>query len=329
MSLGDGKNVLVFVEVVDGAPVNNAMEALGLGHELAQAKGEEVCAVVIGPDLDAAAEACAKGGADKVFTVAQDAWQLEAYASILGQLIEKYAPALVLAAANQNGKDLEALLADRFNTVAVSDLVGARIEDGALIMTTPLYGGGVWNDVKVASHPKFATVRSGTGKKVPAEEATSGEIVKEDVSPEADLLRTKIADTVKEVAETVNLEEAEIVVVGGRGMGSKENFKLVHDLADVLGGVVGGTRPVVEDEWVPHPQQVGQSGKIVSPKFYVGCGVSGATQHLTGILGSDFILAINKDEEAPIFDVADCGIVGDVNVIIPLLMDEFKKAKQA
>ena len=236
---------------------------------------------------------------------------------------------MVLAAANQNGKDLEALLADRFNTVAVSDLVGARIEDGALIMTTPLYGGGVWNDVKVEGHPKFATVRSGTGKKVPPEEATSGEIVKEDVSPEADLLRTKIADTVKEVAETVNLEEAEIVVVGGRGMGSKENFKLVHDLADVLGGVVGGTRPVVEDEWVPHPQQVGQSGKIVSPKFYIGCGVSGATQHLTGILGSDFILAINKDEEAPIFDVADCGIVGDVNVIIPLLMDEFKKAKQA
>lgn len=329
MSLGDGKNVLVFVEVVDGSPVNNAMEALGLGRELAQAKGEEVCAVVIGPDLDVAAEACAKGGADKVITVAQDAWQLEAYASILGQLIEKYTPALVLAASNQNGRDLQAILANQFDTVCVSDIVGARIEDGALILTTPLYGGGVWNDVKVASHPKFATVRAGTGKKVPPEEATSGEIVKEDVAPAADAVSTKVADVVKEVAETVNLEEAEVVIVGGRGMGSKENFQKVHDLADLLGGVVGGTRPVVEDEWVPHPQQVGQSGKIIAPKFYIGCGVSGATQHLTGILGSDFILAINKDEEAPIFDVADCGIVGDVNEVLPLLMEEFKKAKQA
>jgi len=179
------------------------------------------------------------------------------------------------------------------------------------------------------SHPHFnkdktlvVAVRSGACKKEVFEGA-SGEVTKEKAAEKN--LFTKIAEIVQEISESVNLEEAEVIVAGGRGMGSKENFELVKQLADVCGGVVGATRPATEDEWIPRSHQVGQSGKIVAPKLYIACGISGATQHISGIMGSDYIVAINKDEDAPIFDVADIGIVGNVMDIIPLMIEEIKK----
>ncbi len=172
--------------------------------------------------------------------------------------------------------------------------------------------------------PHVATIRSGSFAKE-LDESRTGEVISESI--EGLNARTKIVESVKEIAESVNLEEAEIIVSGGRGMGSKENFALVEELAEVLGGVVGATRPAIEDGWVSRAHQVGQSGKIVAPKLYIACGISGATQHVSGMIGSGYIVAVNKDEDASIFDVADVGIVGDVNKVLPVMIEEMKKRK--
>ena len=187
------------------------------------------------------------------------------------------------------------------------------------------YNGNVLNDMKMGENlPHIATVRSGSFAKN-LDESRSGEVADEDVTAED--VRTKVVETVKEIAESVNLEEAQVIVSGGRGMGSKENFALVEQLAEVLGGVVGATRPAIEEGWVSRAHQVGQSGKIVAPKLYIACGISGATQHVSGMIGSGYIVAINKDEDASIFDVADVGIVGDVTKVLPVMIEEMKKRK--
>ena len=187
------------------------------------------------------------------------------------------------------------------------------------------YNGNVLNDMKMGENlPHIATVRSGSFAKN-LDESRSGEVADEDVTAED--VRTKVVETVKEIAESVNLEEAQVIVSGGRGMGSKDNFALVEQLAEVLGGVVGATRPAIEEGWVSRAHQVGQSGKIVAPKLYIACGISGATQHVSGMIGSGYIVAINKDEDASIFDVADVGIVGDVTKVLPVMIEEMKKRK--
>ena len=210
-------------------------------------------------------------------------------------------------------------------------------------------------DVKIKTTPQIATLRSGAFQKV--EDPTEGEVVAKEVKVADDVIKAKITESVKEIAETINLEEAEVIVSGGRGMGSKENFALVDDLAKLLGGVVGATRPAIEDGWVSKIHQVGQSGKIVAPKLYIACGISsiitgstfitsptiptlatskigacgisGATQHVSGIMNSGYIVAINKDEDAPIFDVANVEIVGDVMKVLPVMIEEIKKIKDA
>ena len=209
-----------------------------------------------------------------------------------------------------------------FESGCVTDVTGITA-DG--VYTSLSYNGNVLNDMKMGENlPHVATVRSGSfAKKL--DESRTGEVIAEDAS--ADTVRTKVVETVKEIAETVNLEEAQIIVSGGRGMGSKENFALVEELAEVMGGVVGATRPAIEEGWVSRAHQVGQSGKIVAPKLYIACGISGATQHVSGMIGSGYIVAINKDEDASIFDVADAGIVGDVTKILPVMIEEMKKRK--
>ena len=193
-------------------------------------------------------------------------------------------------------------------------------------MTLPRYSGNILKEVTFEGDKTLViAVRSGACKKEVCENAKSGEVKKEKAADKN--LFTKIAEIVQEISETVNLEEAEVIVAGGRGMGSKENFGLVKQLAEVCGGVVGATRPATEDEWIPRSHQVGQSGKIVAPKLYIACGISGATQHVSGIMGSNYIVAINKDEDAPIFEVADVGIVGNVMDIIPIMIEEIKKIK--
>lgn len=325
MKLTDTKNMMVYVETANGAPINCALEILGGVSEIAKARGEEVVAVLIGKDLDNAAKTAIEAGADKAVIIEKDPSE-EVCRAVLTELVKKYKPAAIFAGATQLGKDLTPIIAKRFETGCAVDVTAIKIDNDKFVMTCPVYGGTVLNDVVIKETPVVMTVRSGAFSKNMTAGKT-GEIVKEDVTVPAEALLTKIIDAVKEIGEQVNLEEAQVIVSGGRGMGSKENFELVKELAAVCGGVVGATRPAIEDEWIPRSHQVGQSGKIVSPKLYIACGISGATQHLSGMVGSEYIVAINKDEDAPIFDVADVGIVGDAIKVIPLLIEEIKKIK--
>ena len=318
MKYTDGKNIMVYAQSADGAPVGAALETVSKAAELAKANGEEVIAVVFGKDTDT--KTVITAGASKVLVAGEEGLPAEEKAQILVKLAEKYQPKAVYMAGTPEGKMIAPAVSAVFESGCVTDVTGITA-DG--VYTSLSYNGNVLNDMKMGENlPHVATVRSGSfAKKL--DESRTGEVIAEDAS--ADTVRTKVVETVKEIAETVNLEEAQIIVSGGRGMGSKENFALVEELAEVMGGVVGATRPAIEEGWVSRAHQVGQSGKIVAPKLYIACGISGATQHVSGMIGSGYIVAINKDEDASIFDVADAGIVGDVTKILPVMIEEMKK----
>lgn len=323
MSHSDAKNIMVYVETVSDTPLNGGLEILTKAQKLASARGEEVIAVLIGSNLEHAANTVIMAGADKVITVTKENYEMEIYGTILTKLAEKYKPSLILSAGTLVGKDILPLVAGNLTTGCAVDVMEITDKDGNFVFTCPVYGGTVLNDLVIKGTPAVAAVRSGAFEKELMAERT-GEIIKEPVDFE-DTVRAKIVEVVKEMAETVNLEEAQVIVSGGRGMGNKENFKLVEELALACHGVVGATRPAIEAEWIPRSHQVGQSGKIVAPKLYIACGISGATQHVSGMIGSGYIVAVNKDEDAPIFDIADVGIVGDVVKVVPLLIEEIKK----
>lgn len=320
MKYTDGKNIMVYAQSADGAPVGAALETVSKAAELAKANGEEVIAVVFGKDTDT--KTVITAGASKVLVAGEEGLPAEEKAQILVKLAEKYQPKAVYMAGTPEGKMIAPAVSAVFESGCVTDVTGITA-DG--VYTSLSYNGNVLNDMKMGENlPHVATVRSGSfAKKL--DESRTGEVIAEDAS--ADTVRTKVVETVKEIAETVNLEEAQIIVSGGRGMGSKENFALVEELAEVMGGVVGATRPAIEEGWVSRAHQVGQSGKIVAPKLYIACGISGATQHVSGMIGSGYIVAINKYEDASIFDVADAGIVGDVTKILPVMIEEMKKRK--
>ncbi len=323
MSFSDAKNIMVYVETVSDTPVNGALEVLTKAHNLAAARGEEVIAVLIGSDLEDAARTAIMAGADKAVIVKKENYQMEVYGAVLTKLAEKLKPSLILSAGTLVGKDLLPIVAGNLQTGCAVDVMDITEKDESLIFTCPVYGGTVLNDLVIKGTPAVAVVRSGAFVKELVADRT-GEIMEESIESEEAVL-TRIVDVVKEMAEAVNLEEADVIVSGGRGLGSKENFKLVEELALACHGVVGATRPAIEAEWVPRSHQVGQSGKIVAPKLYIACGISGATQHVSGMIGSGYIVAVNKDEDAPIFDIADVGIVGDAVKVIPILIEEIKR----
>lgn len=328
MKLENTKNIMVYVETANDAPVNIALEALGKAREIADETKEEVIAVLIGKDLEKLEKEIIAAGADKVVYVSQEEYQYEAYIKVVEELIKKYTPRLVIAGGTQYAKDIIPVVAKKFDTVAAVDVMKLRVEADKNIVTCPVYGGTILNEIVIEGNPTFVLSRSGAFSKA-IDAARTGEFVKEEISISKENLLAKIIESVKEITSSVNLEEAEVIVAGGRGMGTKENFALVEELAKICNGVVGATRPAIEDEWVERTHQVGQSGKIVAPKLYIACGVSGATQHVSGMIDSGYIIAINKDEDAPIFDIADVGIVGDVTKVMPLLIEEFKKIKEA
>ncbi len=312
------KNVMVYVETAEGKPVNAGLEMLTAAKSVA----EKVTAVVIGA-ADAAATAIAYG-ADDAITVEADGFNAEAHAAIVVELVKKYAPEMVFVGATPVGKDLGARIAAKLKAGCVTDVIGIKEADGKFVFTAPLYGGTIYSDVTVDGDVVVAIIRGGVFKK--AEEpdmAKQGTITAETV--EIADLRAKIVNSVQEISESVNLEEAEIIVAGGRGVGSAENYELVKELASLLGGVVGATRPVIEEGWVSRAHQVGQSGKIVAPKLYIACGISGAAQHVSGITGSDYIVAINKDEDAPIFEISNIAIVGNCVDALKIMIEEVKK----
>ena len=308
--------ILVYLETVDGQIVKVSLEALNAACKLAAQTGKTVTAVLVG--AGSAADSAAAYGAAQVVHVAAGEYQAETYTEILTALCQRCDASCLLLGSTRDGKELAARVAMRIGAGCITDAMGLT-DEGAWVRS--VYGGSLQETV-AAVGKAVVTVRSGTFGKPEEAVGRTAPVTEETV--ETAELRAVIKEAVKELSESVNLEDAEVIVAGGRGMGSAENFQLVHQLAELLGGVVGASRPAIEDGWVPRNHQVGQSGKIVAPKLYIACGISGAMQHVSGMSGSGYIVAINKDEDAPIFDVADVGIVGNVMDILPLMIEEIK-----
>ena len=331
MNMTEYKDIVVYIETADKSPVKVGLEMLSPARKIAENTGGKVRAVLIGDGIRTAAQKAAESGADEVILIEDpkyESFHLDYFTNVMESVIKEEKPIAVLVGGTQDGKDLAPRLAARLKTGCVSDVMDLRTEDGKTVYTCPLYGGTVLQDVVMeTSVPQIAVLRSGAFKKT--EEAGKGTITEKKVPVTDEKVRLDIKDAVKEISEAVNLEEAEVIVSGGRGMGSKDNFALVKELADLLGGVVGATRPAIEDGWISRVHQVGQSGKIVTPKLYIACGISGATQHVSGIMNSDYIVAINKDEDAPIFEVANIGIVGNAVNVLPVMIEEIRKKKEA
>ena len=331
--LNDYKNIWVFIETECGKAKNVGYELLNAAKPLAAQKGCSLVAVVIGKDIEGVAKDAICYGADSAIIVdgpEYEYYTTDAFAKAMTALVEKYKPETLMLGATNNGRDLGPRVSCRLKTGLTADCTAIDIdeESGHVAWTRPTFGGNLMAVIMCPQHrPQMGTVRPGVFKKGAYDESHTGEIIKEEIHTSEEEIRTKIVERVNEVAEAVNLEEAEIIVSGGRGVGSAENFKLLEELAGVLSATVGCSRAVVDAGWMPHAHQVGQSGKTVAPKLYFAFGISGAIQHLAGISGSDTVIAVNKDPDAPIFDVADYGIVGNLNEVVPALTAAFKARK--
>ena len=326
------KNLWVYIETDEGKAKNVGYELLNPGRRMADKLGQELVAVVLGKNVAQVAETAIQYGADKVILVEGDeyaTYNTDAQTYAMVELISKYAPSIVLYGATNNGRDVGPRVACNMHTGLTADCTALDIDEkGLLASTRPAFGGNLMATISCPDHrPQMSTVRPGVFKKPAPDESRKGEIIREDIHIAADKIRVQLLERVKEVAEAVNLEEAEIIVAGGRGVKSAEGFQLITDLAEAMGGVVGASRAAVDAGWIPHAHQVGQTGKTVAPKIYVAAGISGAIQHLAGMTGSDTIIAINKDADAPIFGVADYGIVGDLFEVLPALTAAVKAKK--
>ncbi|MDO4941534.1 MAG: electron transfer flavoprotein subunit alpha/FixB family protein [Lachnospiraceae bacterium] len=332
-NLQDYKNIWVFIETECGKAKNVGYELINVAKPLAQQKGCPLVAVVIGKDIEGVAKDAICYGADSAIIVDGpefEYYSTDAFAKALVTLIEKYKPETLMIGATNNGRDLGPRVSCRIKTGLTADCTAIDIDEetGNIAWTRPTFGGNLMATIMCPDHrPQMGTVRPGVFKKGAYDESRTGEIVKEEITVAPEEIRTKLVERVNEIAEAINLEEAEIIVSGGRGVGSADGFKQLEELAEVLGATVGCSRAVVDAGWMPHAHQVGQSGKTVAPKLYFAIGISGAIQHVAGISGSDTIVAINKDADAPIFDVADYGIVGNLNEVVPALTAAFKAQK--
>lgn len=328
------KDLWVFVETnEDGTAKNVGIELLTPGKLMAGKQGGALVAVVIGCGADEAVKAASEHGADKVILVDGPEYKhysTDAYAIALCTLVEKYGPTSMLIGATNNGRDLGPRVSCRLHTGLTADCTGLDIdeESGNVAWTRPAFGGNLMATILCPDHrPQIGTVRPGVFKKSKAGEAKA-EVIKEDIHVAGDQIRTQVIELIKEMGgENVDLEGAEIIVSGGRGVGGPEGFDTIKALADALGATVGASRAAVDAGWIAHAHQVGQTGKTVGPKLYIACGISGAIQHLAGMSSSDVVVAINKDPDAPIFDVADYGVVGNLFEVLPVLVDEIKKAR--
>ena len=332
--MSDNKNLWVLVEVLDGEAKSVGLELLGPGRKMTDAMGEKLVAVVIGSGVDKAVKAATAYGADQVLVVDGPDYadySTEGFTYAVEQLVKKYAPRTILIGATSKGRDMGPRIAGRLQTGLTADCTGLDInaETGVVAWTRPAFGGNLMAVIECPdSLPQIGTVRPGVFKKTAPDASRTAEVISESIAVPAGTIRTTLIEKIMEAAEgAVKLEEADIIVSGGRGLGKPENFALVKALADVLGGVVGASRAAVDAGWISHAHQVGQTGKTVGPKLYIACGISGAIQHLAGMSGSDVIIAINRDPDAPIFDMANYGIVGDIKEVLPALTDAIKKLK--
>jgi electron transfer flavoprotein alpha subunit len=325
------KGVWVFAEQRQGKIMPVVIELLGEGKKLAKEVGTELCAVLCGNNVGKLADELFAYGADKVYVADHpelENYRTDAYGKVIFEAISKYKPEIVLLGATHIGRDLGPCLAVKCSTGLTADCTKLEIdpEDKKIKQTRPAFGGNLMATIVCPNNrPQMSTVRPGVMDKAVYEKGRKGQLVKLNVEFEKGDIRTKVVDVVKKVENAVSLTDADIIVSGGMGLGKSEGFKLLKQLADKLGGTIAASRACVDAGWIDHSYQIGQTGTTVKPKIYFACGISGAIQHLAGMQNSDYIVAINKNENAPIFKVADYGIVGDLYQAIPAILEELDK----
>ncbi|MGF7185622.1 electron transfer flavoprotein alpha subunit [Desulfitispora alkaliphila] len=323
--------IWVIVEHSNGELKKVTSEALSKSSKLAEELGKTVCAVLLGEGVEQLKDTLGKYGAQKIY-LAQDAklknYATDSYTHVIAELIKEKSPFAVFAGHTSMGKDLAPRLAQRVKTGLASDVVQIDVDGEQLKFVRPIYAGKAFSTVTIdKAEPIMATLRPNVFPNEPKE--VTPEVEEVSVSIPEDALRAVIKEVLQSAGDKIQLTEADVIVSGGRGMKEPDNFKMLEELANELGAAVGASRAVVDAGWKAHEMQVGQTGKTVSPVLYIACGISGAIQHLAGMSSSKFIVAINKDADANIFNVADFGVVGDALKVVPLLTEEVKKIKSS
>jgi len=328
------KGVAVFVEQRSGEIQSVSLELLGKGKELANKLGEKLTAILLGNNIDHLANELIYSGADEVVVVnnpALDVFVTEPYTKALVHVINERKPEIVLIGATTIGRDLGPRVSARVHTGLTADCTSLEIDDETrnLLMTRPAFGGNIMATIICPDHkPQMSTVRPGVMKKLERNEELTGEIINMSVEFTSDDMNVQVLEYIKETTKKVNLEDASIIVAAGRGVG-EENIELLKELADLLGGQIAGSRAAIDAGWLEKDRQIGQTGKTVRPTLYIACGISGAIQHVAGMEESEYIVAINKASDAPIFEVADLGIVGDVKQVVTSLISQLKVEKES
>lgn len=331
MNIADFKGVWVFAEQRDGELQNVALELLGKGRELADKLGVELTALLLGhKNIDEMTKELGAYGADKVLVADNELlshYTTDGYAKVIADIVNEKKPEVIFIGASYIGRDLGPRVAGKLSTGLTADCTSLDIdpENNNLLMTRPAFGGNLMATIVCGDHrPQMSTVRPGVFEKLAKDENRKFQVEKANVVLAKEDIRTEVLEVVKVAKEVEDIIEAEFIVAGGRGVGSKENFEILKELADALGGSVAGSRAAVDNGWVDKSVQVGQTGKTVRPTIYIACGISGAIQHLAGMQDSNFIIAINKDADAPIMKIADVALVGDYTKIVPELAAQYK-----
>jgi electron transfer flavoprotein alpha subunit len=333
MNLSEYQGVWVFIEQNEGEIEGVSLELLGAGRTLADKLEVPLAGVLLGDKVRSLANQVVYYGADEVYVIDHPVlkdYRTESYMKGVMLLAEKYKPEIFLYGATPNGKDLASAVATDLSTGLTADttMLDIDLDNRLFEASRPAFGGNIMATILCKKHrPQMATVRPKVMKALDPDHNRVGKIIEETISLNEKDMRTKVLQIVKDVSKKANLADAHVIICGGKGMGDLQNFQLLYQLADKIGASVGGTRDVVEAGWLPHHLQIGQTGETVTPKIYFAVGLSGAIQHTVGMKNSEIIIAINKDPNAPIFDVATYGIVGDAMEILPKLIEQFNELK--
>jgi len=328
--MSEYKGVMIYSEVTDGKLAAITTELLGCGRKLADDLGQELCAVLVGSDVSNLAQEAIAFGADKVYVVDDPLlkdYQTDSNVIVVEKLVKQVMPQILILGQTSIGRDLAPRLAFRLETAASMDCIELAIDPDSklLLQTRPVYGGNAQAILTCESYPQIATVRAKAMSPLERDASRQGEVITIEAGLEPSAIRTKVLEKVPEEVAGIKLEDAEVVVTGGRGIGGAEGFKQLEELAKILKGAVGATRPPCDNGWVPDTWQVGLTGKIVTPDFYIAVALSGSSQHMSGCSGSKNIIAINKDPEANIFKVAHFGVVGDWKKVLPAFTEKVKE----
>jgi electron transfer flavoprotein alpha subunit len=328
--MAENKGVAVYCEVADGKLAAIAAEGLGIGRKLADDLGQELAAVLIGSGVSGLAQEAIAAGADKVYAVDDPLlkdYTTDAYIAVMEKVVAQAAPQIIIMGQSGVGRDMAPRQAFRLGTTATLDCVGLEIDASSkrLLRTKPVYGGNAQAVFTGDTDPQIVTIRTKAMEALAPDASRKGEVVNVDAGLDASAIRTKVVDRVIEEVEGIKLQDAELVVSGGRGIGGPEGFKQLEELAKILKGAMGASRPPCDNGWVPDTLQVGLTGKIIAPEVYIAVAISGSSQHMSGCSGSKNIIAINKDPEANIFREARYGVVGDWKKILPAFTAKVKE----